>query len=81
MSPASTQDVALGDRAETLTLRPSPLVVVDEQVGGDLDFHVTPVPASRRGKKGVLIYLEPDMAKALKRLAVDQDTTIQALGV
>ena len=41
----------------------------------------TEQPASRRGKKGVLIYLEPDMAKALKRLAVEQDTTIQALGV
>ena len=37
-------------------------------------------PASRHGKKGVLIYVEPDMARALKRLALERDTTLQALG-
>ena len=38
-------------------------------------------PASRRGKKGVLIYVDLETAKALKRLAIDRDTTLQALGV
>ena len=38
-------------------------------------------PASRRNKRGVVIYVEPEMAKALKRLAIDRDTTLQALGL
>ena len=36
---------------------------------------------SRAGKKGILIYVEPEMARTLKRLAVDEDTTLQALGL
>ena len=35
----------------------------------------------RAGKRGIVIYVEPALAKALKRLAVDEDTTLQALGV
>ena len=35
--------------------------------------------ASRHGKKGVLAYFEPDIAKRLKHLAVDEDSSIQAL--
>lgn len=35
----------------------------------------------RAGKKGILIYVEPEMARSLKRLAVDEDTTLQALGL
>ena len=38
-------------------------------------------PASRRDKRGVVIYVDPEMAKALKRLAIDRDTTLQALGL
>lgn len=36
---------------------------------------------TRAGKKGILIYVEPEMARSLKRLAVDEDTTLQALGL
>ena len=35
---------------------------------------------ARAGKRGILIYVEPEMARSLKRLAVDKDTTLQALG-
>jgi hypothetical protein len=38
-------------------------------------------PPSRRGKKGVLFHVDPEIAKRLKLLAVEQDTTIEALGV
>ena len=36
---------------------------------------------SRRGKKGVLFHVDPEIAKRLKLLAVEQETTIEALGV
>ena len=38
-------------------------------------------PPSRRGKKGVLFHVDPEIAKRLKLLAVEQETTIEALGV
>ena len=38
-------------------------------------------PPSRRGKKGVLFHVNPEIAKRLKLLAVEQDTTIEALGI
>ena len=38
-------------------------------------------PATRQGTKGVLIHVTPEMSKALRRLAIDEDTTLQALGV
>ena len=36
---------------------------------------------SRQGKKGILIHVEPEMARKLKHLATERDTTLQALGV
>ena len=36
---------------------------------------------SRRGKRGILIHVEPETARRLKHLAADRDTTLQALGV
>ena len=46
---------------------------------------VAPRPAAkvtpgRIGKKGVLTQLDQDTARRLKMLAVQQDTTLQALG-
>lgn len=38
-------------------------------------------PPSRQGKKGVLFHVDPEIAKRLKLLAVEQDTTIEALGI
>ena len=38
------------------------------------------VPPSRQGKKGVLLHVDPEIAKRLKLLSVEQDTTIEALG-
>ncbi|MXW74035.1 MAG: hypothetical protein F4X96_08655 [Gammaproteobacteria bacterium] len=35
----------------------------------------------RSGKKGVVIYLDPDMHRELKMAAVREDTTLQQLGV
>ena len=51
---------------------------------GRLDM-VPPRPATkvtpgRIGKKGVLTQLDVDTARRLKMLAVEQDTTLQALG-
>ena len=37
-------------------------------------------PPSRAGKRGIVIYVEPDTARALKILAAQRETTIQALG-
>ena len=39
------------------------------------------VEGGRAGKVGVLIHVEPELRKRLRRLAVDEDTTLQALGV
>ena len=36
---------------------------------------------SRQGKRGILIHVEPELARRLKHLAVERDTTLQALGV
>ena len=36
---------------------------------------------SRQGKRGILIHVDPDLARRLKHLATDRDTTLQALGV
>lgn len=38
-------------------------------------------PATRAGRKGIVIYVEPDMADAIRRLAAEFNTTVQALGV
>ena len=49
--------------------------------GGARSPSGTRVPPSRQGKKGVLLHVDPEIAKRLKLLAVEQDTTIEALGV
>ena len=36
---------------------------------------------SRRGKHGILIHVEHELARRLKHLAVERDTSLQALGV
>ena len=37
-------------------------------------------PSTRKGKKGVLVFVTPAMAKQLRQLALDEDSTVQALG-
>ena len=44
----------------------------------------TPGPGrapSRRGKHGILVHVDPELARRLKHLAVERDTSLQALGV
>lgn len=45
----------------------------------------TPATASKRpsrvGKKGMLIHIDPALSRSLKHLAVDEDKTLQQLGV
>ena len=36
---------------------------------------------SRVGKKGMLIHIDPALSRSLKHLAVDEDKTLQQLGV
>ena len=36
---------------------------------------------SRQGKRGILIHVDPELARRLKHLAVERDTSLQALGV
>lgn len=36
---------------------------------------------SRKGKKAVLVYVEPELRRALRFIAVEEDTTLQALCV
>ena len=38
-------------------------------------------PPSRHGKKGVVFHVDPEIAKRLKLLAVEHDTSIEALGI
>ena len=39
------------------------------------------VPKTRQGTKGILTHVTPTMSKALRQLALDEDTTLQALGL
>ena len=39
------------------------------------------IAPSRRNKKAVVLYLEPETAKRLKVLAAENETTIHALGL
>ena len=36
---------------------------------------------SRQGKRGVLIHVSPELSRRLRQLALDEDTTLQALGL
>ena len=38
-------------------------------------------PSNRVGEKGVLVYVTPTMAQQLRQLALDEDSTVQALGL
>ena len=38
-------------------------------------------PPSRQGKKGVVFHVDPEIAKRLKILSAEHDTSIEALGV
>lgn len=39
------------------------------------------IPRGRRGKRGIVTYVETETARRLKVLAAQHDTTLQALGV
>lgn len=47
----------------------------------DADLDQSTKPASRRDKKGVLIYVSPAVSKQLRSLAIEKDTSVQALGI
>jgi len=38
-------------------------------------------PATRVGRKGIVIYVDQEFGAAVKRLAADLNTTVQALGI
>ena len=49
----------------------------------ELAKHSTPAAAmraSRVGKKGMLLYIDPALSRRLKHLAVDEGKTLQQLG-
>ena len=35
---------------------------------------------SRRGKKGIIVYVDPTVAKRLRQLALDNNSSVQKLG-
>ena len=37
-------------------------------------------PTTRAGRKGIVIYVDQDVAAAIRRMASDMNTTVQALG-
>jgi antitoxin-like ribbon-helix-helix protein len=37
-------------------------------------------PATRAGRKGIVIYVDQDVAAAVRRLAAEMNTTVQMLG-
>lgn len=41
----------------------------------------TPIPKSRAGKTGIVVYVAPELARALRHLAVDEGSSLQAIGV
>ena len=72
-----------------MTKRPSLFVqksttTVQESVSGPMDETLTksavPRPVSRIGKRVLSVYLDPLAWKQLRQLALDTETTTQALG-
>jgi len=47
--------------------------------GNDSDSANGSVAPSRRGKKAVTVYFEPEVVRALKRLGIEADKSIQAM--
>ena len=45
------------------------------------DRSPTKKPRSRDGTKGIVTYVSPELSLALRRLALDEGTTLQALGL
>ena len=43
--------------------------------------HTTNKPRSRQGTKGIVTYVSPELSRALRLLALDEDTSLQALGL
>ena len=54
----------------------NPLATVAAPQGGARSPRGGSRPPSRQGKKGVLLHVDPEIAKRLKLLAVEHDTTI-----
>ena len=61
-----------------MTRKPALADVLRREAGGG---EPKKTPPSRRGRKAVVVYLDPAVAKRLKVLAAVEDTTMQALGV
>src|SRR4051812_38278311 len=40
-----------------------------------------PKASTRADKKGIVLYVEPQVSKALRRLAIDRETSVQKLGL
>ena len=38
-------------------------------------------PRSRQGTKGIVTYVSPELSRALRQIALDEDTSLQALGI
>lgn len=38
-------------------------------------------PPSRQGTRGVLVHVSPELWRAMRQLALDEDTSVQALGL
>lgn len=60
---------------------PAPASPADEPTSPPMPARTSVKPPSREGKAAITVYVDPVAAKQLKRLAVDEDTSIQTLMV
>lgn len=51
----------------------------DDKTQNTSTSEATYIAPSRRGRKALTVYLDPDAVRQLKYLALDEDTTTQAL--
>ena len=62
-------------------MRKNAFANVAEQESRPVAAAATPqsYPKHRQGKKALIAYFSPDVSKGLRQLALDEDTTMQAL--
>lgn len=61
--------------------RPSLRQVADKEASGPVSIPAQSRPTSRQGKRVLSVFIEPQVWRQLRAMALDEGTTTQALGV
>ncbi|MFL9458016.1 ribbon-helix-helix domain-containing protein [Tolypothrix campylonemoides VB511288_2] len=77
---AAKKTTKLGNALNKAKEEPKPLKVVEEEHKQEQpEDNRYPIPPSRQGKRTIAAHFDPAVAIQLKRLAAENETTVQAL--